>query len=131
MAFSIAGLDPQLAFVLLAPPALAGAAWALRIACVLSLTKAPGLWHSLVLVFTLAIANGAMQFYLGVTHTQLGFSSQYVLPAIINAMVLTFGLPVNPVSGLMVAIVHACICGLVYLVGVTVAVGLFNMPGSF
>ena len=125
MAFHIAGLDPQLTLLLLAPLALAAAAWALRIACAFSLTEVPSFWHAVVLVFTLVIANGAVQFYLGVTHTKLGLSSQYVMPAIVNALVLTVGLPVNPVSGLMVTIVHACICGVVYVGAMTVAAGIF------
>jgi len=125
MFFLIAGLDPQLSLLLLAPLALAGAAWALRVACAVSLTEAPSFWHSVVLVISLAIINGAVQFYLGVTSSHLGLSSQYVLPAIVNALVLTVGLPVNPVSGLMVTVVHACICGVIYVGAMTVAAGLF------
>ncbi|MEQ8208512.1 MAG: hypothetical protein RH917_01670 [Lacipirellulaceae bacterium] len=119
------GMDPQWILLVLAPLGLAAAAWALRLACSFSLVDPPGFLHATYLVATLIVANVAVRFFLEVTGTQPGLSTRYAVPAIINAIVLTIGLPVNPVSAFMVAVAHVVISCLMYLGCVIVGTALF------
>lgn len=119
------GINPQWWLLLLVPFGLAATAWALRLACSFSLVEPPRFWQAVYLVASLIIANVVIRFFFQTTGTDVGLSTRYAVPAIINAIVLTIGLPVNPVSGFLVAVSHVIISCLMFVASVIVCTSLF------
>lgn len=117
-------LESHWMLLVLVPLGLAAAAWALRLACSFSLVEPPRFWHATYLVFALIVANLAVRFFFEVTGTESGLSTRYAVPAIVSGIVLTIGVPVNPVSGFIVAVAHVVICCLMYLGSVIVCTTL-------
>jgi len=108
-------IDPLLMFLVGWPLAIAGAAWALRMASSFCGVDPPEFWMASITILLIVTANVGIRYWVQVAHIQPTLWSQVMLPLAAAASIIAISLRTGFVSALMITMVEGLIVCMLYI----------------
>jgi len=102
--------DPLLLGMVGLPLVLAGAAWALRMACAICSVRVPDFVPAATVVIVILVTNFGLRILLNHNHLVLGLGSQLLLVLLTSALVISFSVRTTIASALAVTITQVFLC---------------------
>jgi len=112
-------IDPTLLFLILLPPAIAMAAWALQMTCVFCSVDPPEFWQSVITILVIGAANLFLRIWMKVMYTAPGSGSQFLAALVLTTAIVAIAVRTGPISAFMVTVGEGLSCGMLY-VGLTI-----------